>query len=145
LIAIAPGKHTIRWASGEADISTEKGDLLLVMYDYTTSASIVRNGRAVPYTGSIRTLTGAESKEVLVDGKQVASFGPSEDVIGTVKHPRVAASAPTTRPLAPLVYEGKLVTTARTSKLEIQAARVPRGEDPEDGYTLAIAVRSLAP
>ncbi|NVB77857.1 MAG: hypothetical protein HOV81_05625 [Kofleriaceae bacterium] len=139
LIPIDPGKHTLRWATVEVDVTAQKGDFLFVMYDYTTNAVVVRNGRAVRYDGPARTLT-TESKDVLLDGKQVASFGPSEDVIGTVKHARAAAIAPTAQVLAPLVYERKLVSIARTSKLEVQAARVPRSDDSEADHTLAIAV-----
>lgn len=145
LIAIAPGKHTIRWSKVEVDVTTQQDDFLLMTYDYTTSVSVVRKGRAMSYDSAVRTLSDAESNEVLVDGKRVASFGPSEDVIGTDKYPRTAATPPTAELLAPLVYERKLVSVARTSKVEVHAARVSRSVDENADYTLAIAVRSLAP
>lgn len=145
LVAVAPGKHTLRWAKYEATITAEPGDLLLMMYDYTTNVSLVRKGHTIlADAGSFHTLSGVESKDVALDGKPIATFGATEDVIGTVKHARTA-NAPTAPLLAPIVYERKLVSVARTSALEVHAARIPRSDDGAGQHTLAIAVHAIGP
>ncbi|HEU0036206.1 MAG TPA: hypothetical protein VFQ53_36585 [Kofleriaceae bacterium] len=144
LVPLAPGKHVIRWSKYEADVVTEKGDVLWLMFDYRLFAYVVHNGSVVQLTAP-RELAGPEQPTVAIDGASVASFGTTEDVIGGVKH-ALPTKTPAVKLLAPRAYDGG-VSIARTATREVHAAHIAHGDaDPDTARaTLAIAVRALAP
>ena len=148
LVAIAPGKHRVRFGNVEGDLTAERGDLLLVSYDTTTLVEIVRRGAVTStWIGESRTLPDA-SPVVVVDGATVVAFGELEDVVAGVKHARSQAPPPT-HLFGDHAYDSE-VAIARTSQMEIQAARVALDEpddkrDPaKDRGVLVVGVRALA-
>lgn len=140
LVPIAPGKHVVRFETYEVDVVTQPGDLLWLMHDYKTLVMLARGGAAAPLGNAVRTVPNSGTTEVAVDGKVIASFGPTEDVIGRKRYPLVTKPQPTRKLLAPHAYEGE-VSIARTATREVHAARVRQGDAVENApSTLAIAV-----
>lgn len=156
IVPLAPGKHRVRWATFEDELTAKPGDALIVMFDQHPWLSIVRGGVAAnPFPDGPRPAPGAttESHDVGLDGTVILSFGGLEDVALGSKRPLLRpSSAGLTHVFGEIAYDGNRVSVARTSTVEVQAVRVRApGDasrydfDKRPDESLAISVRSLAP
>ena len=153
IVPLSTGKHRLRWATFEDELTTMPGDALMVMFDGHPWLSIVRNGIAEnPFPRGPRPVSGAtaESRDVGLDGTVIMSFGGLEDIALGTKHAiqRVTNDG-LTHVFGDIAYDANRIVVARTSTMEVQAVRVHApGDydyDKRPDENLAISVRALVP
>lgn len=128
LAPLAPGKHHAKWDVFEDDFVAEKDDLLFVMSEHPRiRLGVVRGGVVVSPFKRIALAKGMNesstgSRDVVLDGQAIMTFNAAEEsALG--QHHSIIAVEPT-RVFAAHAYETD-VEVARTSTVEVQAARVP--------------------
>jgi hypothetical protein len=158
VVPLSPGKHRVRWSTFEDELTAQPGDFLMVMHDGRSWLSVVRNGIATnPFPKGPRPAAGPptalDPPEVSLDGTVIMSFGRLEDLALGQKH-AVAQRSNTGLPrvFGDHAYDASNVSVARTSTLEVQAARVRPPGNPDlydydklPDQTLVISVRKLTP
>jgi hypothetical protein len=149
LLPLTAANHHVQWSNLEDDFTAEPGDLLFVMHDFRNYAGILRKGVMIRTSpAGTHHVNGTndytpEPSDILLDGRVVVTFSDKEDVVLGAKRPNTGRPAPP-HVFGELVYTSDEVPFARSSKLEVQVARVKRpdaGDDDKAKGTLVISVR----